>query len=88
MKEMSIMSFWDLPFLERARLVQEACERSMVVRIALCLFLFLFGLMSIIAGIANIFDGGRLFLILFGLFLWVVVAIDIFINIRKNRFYW
>jgi hypothetical protein len=87
-KEMNIMSFWDLPLLEQARIFREAIESSIALRIAAYLFLGLVGLASIILGIVAFDDSGGTFFIVCGLFLWLVVAIDIFINIRKNRFYW
>lgn len=82
------MSFWDLPLLEQARIFREAIESSIALRIAAYLFLGLVGLASIILGVVAFDDSGGIFFIICGLFLWLVVAIDIFINIRKNRFYW
>ena len=87
-EEMIFMSFWDLPYLEQVRIIKEIVDNSIAARIALYLSIFLLGLGSIIWGIASFEGGGRTFLIVVGITLWAIVAIDTYINIRKNRFYW
>jgi len=65
-----------------------AMERSMTVRVLFYISTILIGLSSFLAGIALFSGGLGTFFTLIGLALVAVIALDIFLNVQRNRTRW
>jgi len=65
-----------------------ALERSLTVRVLFYISTILIGLSSFLTGI-TLFSGGLgTFFTLIGLALIAVIALDVFLNVRRNRTRW